>query len=74
MKIKLPVTWEQCGEVVIDDPSVHTIQEAIDFFNEHQEHLPLPNDSAYVDGSFMITDNDPEVIVSMTGQKDIPLD
>ena len=74
MRVKLPVTWEQCGTVIVDDPSIRTISDAIAFFNEHQEHIPLPNDSAYVDGSFMITYNDPEVIVSMTGQKDIPLD
>lgn len=74
MKIKLPVTWEQCGEVVIDDPSVHTIQEAVDFFNENQEHIPLPTEASYVDGSFMLTDSDPEVIMAMTDQKDIPLD
>lgn len=74
MKIKLPVTWEQCGEIVIDDPSVHTIQEAVDFFHENQEHIALPAEASYVDGSFMLTDTDPEVIISMTGQKDVPLD
>lgn len=74
MRVKLPVTWEQCGTIIVDDPSIRTISDAVAFFNEHQEHIPLPNDSAYVDGSFMLTDTDPEVIISMTGQKDVPLD
>lgn len=74
MKIKLPVTWEQCGEVVIDDPSVHTVQEAVAFFHENQEHIALPTEASYVDGSFTLTDTDPEVIVSITRQKGVPLD
>ena len=59
MKIRLPVSWEVCGMVEIE---ANTINEAMDIFEKTQDHIPLPNDFDYVDGSFDLTTKEPEVI------------
>ena len=59
MKIRLPVSWEVCGMVEIE---ANTINEAMDIFEKTQDHIPLPDDFDYVDGSFDLTAKEPEVI------------
>lgn len=58
-KIKLPVTWEVCGIVEVEAKS---IEEAIEIFKRDVDHIPLPENCEYVDGSFWLTDDDPEYI------------
>lgn len=59
-KIKLPVTWEICGIVEIEAES---IDEAMEKFDEDIDYIPLPiHNGEYVDGSFNLTDRDPEFI------------
>lgn len=48
-KFKLPVTWEMCGVVEIEAES---LEDAIEYFDDNINHIPLPKDFEYVDGSF----------------------
>ena len=57
--IKLPVTWEMCGFVKVEAPD---IESAIEYFNANSAHIPLPDESEYVDASFALTDSDHEFI------------
>ena len=58
--IRLPVTWAVCGFVQVD---ADTIEEAIEYFNEHSDHIPLPyGEEDYVDGSFELSFTEPEAI------------
>lgn len=59
MKIRLPVSWEVCGMVEIEADSIN---EAMDIFMETKDHISLPDDFDYVDGSFDLTAKEPEVI------------
>lgn len=55
----LPVTWEVCGFVKVKGA---TVAEAIENFDRDIEHIPLPADASYVDGSFDLTSRDDEFI------------
>ena len=59
MEIKLPVTWEVCDFVTIEADS---IDEAIEKFKETEDDIPLPTEPDYVDGSFSLSTEDPEII------------
>ena len=58
-KIRLPVTWESSGFVDIE---AETIEVAIEYFNNNVDRIPLPYDSEYVDGSFLLSSNEVEFI------------
>ena len=58
--ITLPVTWEVCGFVKVE---AHNIEAAIEYFHENSGSIPLPKEFEYVEGSFALTDTDPEFIV-----------
>ena len=60
--MKLAVTWQMCGFV---DVETDTIEEAIDKFDEESDHIPLPSDGEYVDGSFELTTYDPDEMEAM---------
>lgn len=53
------MSWEVCGMVEIEADS---ICEAMDIFDATNDHIPLPTDFNYVDGSFALTVNEPEWI------------
>ena len=55
----LPVTWEVSGIVKVEAVS---IEAAIEYFNENSDYIPLPTESEYTDGSFALSDSDPEFI------------
>lgn len=59
MKIRLPVSWEACGFV---DVEADSIEEAMKTFKETSDDIPLPAESNYVDSSFKLSTNDPEII------------
>ena len=59
MKIKLPVTWEVCGIVEIE---ANSIEEAVNYFNENSDYINMPKNSEYVDGSFRLSESDPDFI------------
>ena len=47
---QLPVTWECYGTITV---SADSMKEAIRIFDQKADEYPLPEDSGYVDGSFM---------------------
>lgn len=59
-KFKLPVTWEVCGFVEVE---AENLESAISSFDPTDHELPEP--SEYVDGSFRLTDTDPENVRTM---------
>lgn len=59
MKIKLPVTWEAFGIVEIE---ANSIEEAVNYFNENSDYINMPKNSEYVDGSFHLSESDPDFI------------
>ena len=59
MKIKLPVTWEAFGIVEIE---ANSIEEAVNYFNETSDYLNMIENSEYVDGSFRLSESDPDFI------------
>ena len=59
-KFKLPVTWELCGAIEVE---AATLQDAIDQFEPSDHETPSADE--YVDGSFRLTDTDPEALRSM---------
>lgn len=60
--MKVAVTWEMCGFVEIDAP---TMEEAMAYFNENSDDIPLPDDGEYVDGSFELSSDEPEVLKAL---------
>ena len=59
MKIKLPVTWEVCGLVEVE---ANSIEEAVEYFNQNSSDIELPENPEYVEGSFVLSDDDPDCI------------
>ena len=57
-KFKLPVTWEMCGEVEVQAPSLVA---AIAGFDGNLHSLPLDT-AMYVDASFRLTTTNPEEV------------
>lgn len=47
---QIPVTWECYGTVTV---SANSMQEAIRIFDRDKDDYPLPDDSGYVDDSFI---------------------
>lgn len=60
--MKVAVTWEMCGFVEIDAP---TMEEAMAYFNENSDDIPHPDDGDYVDGSFGLSSDEPEVLKAL---------
>lgn len=54
---EIPVTWEMCGVIQIEAP---TIKEAIRKILTEEENVPLPDDSYYVDSSLVASMDDEE--------------
>ena len=55
----LPVTWMVSGIVKVE---ALDIEAAIELFNETSDYIPLPKEPEYVEGSFSLSDTDPEFI------------
>lgn len=60
--MKVAVTWQSCGFVEIDTP---TMEEAMVYFKENSDDIPLPSDGEYVDGSFELSSDEPEVLKAL---------
>lgn len=60
--MKVAVTWEVCGFVDIE---ADTMEEAMKYFNDNLEEIPLPNNFDYVDGSFQLSSNNVEEMEAM---------
>lgn len=59
MKIKLPVTWQVCGIIEVD---ADNIPAAVEYFDQNSDHIALPEENEYVDGSFELSCREPEYI------------
>jgi len=57
--IKLPVVWEVSGFVNVEAES---IEAAIEYFDNNVDHIAIPLDSEYVDGSFSLSSDEVEFI------------
>lgn len=57
--MRVAVTWQMCGYVDIDAP---TMEEAMEKFKNDVDMIPLPEDGEYVDASFELSSDDPEVL------------
>lgn len=57
----LCVTWEMCGIVKV---KAHSLEEAMDIFNETSDYIKLPN-GEYVDSSFRLSTDDIEEMEAM---------
>lgn len=60
-KIKIPVTWEMCGFVEVDADS---IEAGMSYFEENSDHIPLPKNGEYVDGSFALSCDELEFVAA----------
>lgn len=60
--MKVAVTWEMCGYVDID---ADTMEEAMEKFYEDSDHIKLPANREYVDGSFQLSSEDMEEMEAM---------
>ncbi|MCI9350154.1 MAG: hypothetical protein HFF83_13195 [Oscillibacter sp.] len=54
---KIPVTWEMYGCVRIE---AETLEEAMAIAEDPDGRIPLPDDGAYVDGSWTLSSTEPE--------------
>lgn len=60
--MRVAVTWEMCGFVDINAPSM---EEAMERFEKESDHIKLPKDGVYVDGSFQLSSDDVEEMEAM---------
>ena len=62
----IPVTWQVWDKVKIEATS---LKDAIEYFKEHSDEIPLGTEPEYIDGSFQIDDgNDGESSIEETLQ------
>lgn len=65
-KVKLPVTWEMCGEVEVDVkatkdmPKEQIYRMAIDKFYDNFDKIELP-DGDYIDSSFSLSVDESDI-------------
>lgn len=60
--MKLAVTWSMCGYV---DVEADNISDAITYFNNNVDHIKLPANGEYVDGSFELSTDDVDEMEAM---------
>lgn len=51
---KIPVVWEVSAVITVTAP---TLEEAMEIARDEKEEIPLPTDADYVDGSWVLTEN-----------------
>lgn len=55
----IPVTWEMCGYAVVE---AETLEKAMDIARDEASDIPLPDDAYYVDESWSLSIEEPDVI------------
>lgn len=55
---RVPVTWEMCGEVIVEAP---TLEDAMVYARDDNNFLPLPDEKEYVDGSWHLSHDMSEI-------------
>ena len=61
--MKVAVTWEMFGYVDIE---ANNMEEAMKKFHSESDHIKLPEDGVYVDGSFQLTSDYVEKMEAMS--------
>ena len=56
--MKISVTWEMQGFIDIDAP---TVEEAMEEFLDNRATIPLPKNGEYIEGTFNLGSDDPEI-------------
>lgn len=56
--MRVAVTWQMCGYVDIDAP---TVEEAMEEFLDNRDTILLPEDGKYIEGTFKLGIDDPEL-------------
>lgn len=56
-EFKIPVSWEVCGEVIVEAEDLESAIEKAFNIEKYGEGFSLPTDSEYIDGSFKIDDD-----------------
>ena len=64
--MKVAVTWQMCGFVDIDEDSM---EKCMKKFEETSNHIKLPTNAEYVDGSFELASYDVEEIEEISKSK-----
>lgn len=64
--MKVAVTWQMCGFVDIDEDSMEKCMKKVE---ETSDHIKLPTDAEYVDGSFELASYDVEEMEEMSKNK-----
>ena len=67
-KWKLPVVWEVFDMVEVEAES---LEEAIEWFKEHKEELPLGANPNYVDGSYQLSHDETQEISELAKELEI---
>lgn len=62
--MKIAVTWEMCGYVDIE---ADTMEKAMEKFNRDYDHIELPSNGEYIDGSFRLNSTDVEIMKILSG-------
>lgn len=66
MKIfNVPVEWGMYGHVQV---AANSAEEALELFYAHEDEFELPSDGEYIDGSFMLSENDEEQALVLMGE------
>ena len=55
----IPVTWEMCGCVKVE---ADRLEDAMDYVKNEGDHIKLPKESSYVNGSFDLSQYETECI------------
>ena len=64
--MKVAVTWQVCGFVDIDEDSM---EKCMKKFEETSDHIKLPTNAEYVDGSFELASYDVEEMEEISKSK-----
>ena len=56
---RIPVTWEECSVIKVE---ANTLKEAMEIAYDEKGEIPLPSDGNYVDGSWVLTETDTEIV------------
>lgn len=62
--MKIAVTWEMCGYIDIE---ADTMESAMEKFNRDCDHIELPSNGEYIDGSFQLNSTDVEIMKILSG-------
>lgn len=72
MKVLLPVTWQVCGNVILEvdeDTMEKAVSRVMKTFDEIAYSIPLPTDAEYVDSSFEMSYEDEAILLELQDEQ-----